>query len=329
MRARDRASISFRRLAAEIRIVATGSVVALVLIVAVTLSGVVGYINAATSYEVRPSLESVQRQLDAAEAARLEGIVRIDGSPVDALIRSLSAVVERAELDLHYGTVVGAGEAVLALLSTALGAAIGITIGAAVVGGDFDRRTWFYELVNARSRRSVIVNKALAGVVLMVGVAAAGVTAAALAATAVHVVNGGVVLGGFRAAFLAQAVVFLMVSTLWVLLGSVGAFVTTRAGMGAAAGGLILLADAAISLNLAGWARWMITARVAGISRLWAPTSDVFVETGETTSIVWWGTFEQIGTYAVTDGVVAIAIFVSGLWLLNRVLLYWLPGNLT
>ena len=246
---RHRASVALRRLLGEVWILVAEPVVLVILGTAIALCAAVGFINAATSHEVQPALTSIQTQLDEVAAAQRRGEVEIDGSLLEPLQRSLEAVRERAELDLHYGSLLGVAEAILGLLTTGLGAAMGVTIGAVTVGRDFERRTWFHELVNAPSRRSAIANKAVAGLGLMVMVAVIGSITAVGAALLAHIVLGGLVVGTVRAVLIPQAIVFLLSATLWVLLGFVGALVC-RSGGNAATAGFVVLADAAISLNL-------------------------------------------------------------------------------
>ena len=306
------------RAQAEARILLLDRTIRAVLVGTVLACVVVGFANGLKRTEAQSNLDFYGTRLDQLAAAEASGETEFEGMPIESFAPSILSAVDRAELDLQYGSLVGVIEAILAFMATAGGAVAGIAVGAVSVGRDFERRTWFHELVSARSRREMAANKVVAAVLTLMGTLAVGSLVAVVAALVGQSIGGNFGLGAIRWQLGVGVLVAAFVGTLWVLLGQVGGFLASRSGVGAAVAGLILMIDGSVSVNSANWAGWMMTARVTGLSRLWAPTSPVFVETGVTTSIVWWTTHEEIGSYRPVGGLVAVIAFGILWWWLVR-----------
>ncbi len=308
----------------EATIVATNPFLRTVGVLVAVAALVVGFVNSQAREQVRADLATIESRQAAVTLMRDSGITVIDGAPINEELRALDAAATRARLDLHFGSVLGASEAILGLAATAPGAILAIVLGAFLTGRDFERRTWFYELTSG-DRRMVRLRKTATALSVLVTLLSVGVTLAAVGAALGGLLVGSAATGAPRGSFLTEVAAALLVLTLWSLVGLLGGLVTTRFLGGVAAGLGLMAVDAAISLNLPTWGPYLLTPRITGVARLWAPTSPVFLVTGRTTSLMWWSTFTGVPGYTPAEGAWVIALYIIGLWVLVGALLRHLP----
>jgi hypothetical protein len=309
---------------AEMRIMAAEPLARALVIVVLVGATVVGFMNGATRPDVMALQATVSEARRTLAVARADGVEAVDGVPVEDGLRSLDAAAARSSLDLHYGSFVGAGEAILGLAATLPGALGAVFVGAVLVGRDFERRTWFYEL-SAGSRRVALARKCIAGILSLGGVLGAAVITGSLGALVGSLSVGSFFLGAVAIDLVAKTGAVLLLLGFWLILGMATGLVATRVSGGVAAAALLLFADAAISLNLATWGPYLSTPRVTGLARMWAPTSQVFLATGETTSLIWWGAFTGVPGYGPLDGAVVIGFYAVGAWMIARLLIHHVP----
>jgi hypothetical protein len=309
---------------AEVRVVAAEwlfrSIVTMVAIAAL----LVGLTNGLTRRDARNDLVAAQAQQASVVNLQDEGVTEIDGVPIGEMLHAFDAVATRSRIDLRFGSTLGAAEAILGLAATGPGAVFAIVMGAYLTGREFERRTWFYQLI-ATDRRSVLLRKVAAALVFSAAVTTIAMVMASAGASLGGLLIGSPSVGSLPARFGAEIAAVSIVLSLWVLVGMLGGLVTTRFAAGVGAGIVVMLVDAAISLNLAGWGPYLITPRITGLARLWAPTSPVYLVTGRTFSLVWWSAFTGVPGYPPAEGAWVVVLYGIGFWLVVSTLIRYLP----